>query len=108
MSQDASPITPNLLGEEFAGRRVLITGSSRGIGAAAALAFATLGAKVALHGTKKSFGFATAGWTAAPATGRIIQRIGPLLGVTPVDEASPAVGRALTVESLQGKRIETY
>ena len=51
---EASPFSQNLLGEEFAGRRVLITGSSRGIGAAVALAFATLGAKVALHGTKKS------------------------------------------------------
>jgi cell division protein FtsI (penicillin-binding protein 3) len=60
------------------------------------------------HGTKKSFGYATAGWTAAPASSRIIQRIGPILGVQPVDEASPAVVRALTVESLQGKRIESY
>ena len=60
------------------------------------------------HGTKKSFGYATAGWTAAPAASRIIQRIGPILGVQPVDESSPAVARALTVESLQGKRIETY
>lgn len=60
------------------------------------------------HGTKKSFGYATAGWTAAPATSRIIQRIGPILGVQPVDEASPAVVRALTVESLQGKRIDSY
>ena len=60
------------------------------------------------HGTKKSFGYATAGWTAAPAASRIIQRIGPILGVQPVDEASPAVVRALTVESLQGKRIESY
>ncbi|MGD9614873.1 MAG: peptidoglycan D,D-transpeptidase FtsI family protein [Alphaproteobacteria bacterium] len=60
------------------------------------------------RGTKKSHGYATAGWTAAPATGRIIQRIGPILGVQPVDEASPAVVRALTVESLQGKRVESY
>lgn len=60
------------------------------------------------HGTKKSHGYATAGWTVAPATGRIIQRIGPILGVQPVDEASPAVTRALTIESMQGKRIESY
>ncbi|HEX2150947.1 MAG TPA: penicillin-binding protein 2 [Stellaceae bacterium] len=60
------------------------------------------------RGTKKSFGYATAGWTAAPASSRIIQRIGPILGVQPVDEASPAVVRALTVESLQGKRVESY
>ncbi|MBV9015693.1 MAG: penicillin-binding protein 2 [Alphaproteobacteria bacterium] len=60
------------------------------------------------HGTKQSFGYATAGWTVAPATSRIIQRIAPILGVAPVDEASPAVTQALTIESLQGKRIESY
>jgi cell division protein FtsI (penicillin-binding protein 3) len=31
--------------------------------------------------TKDTFGFATAGYTAAPQVGRIIQRIAPLLGV---------------------------
>src|SRR4051794_7883848 len=60
------------------------------------------------HGTKASHGFATAGWTVVPATSRLVQRIAPILGVTPVDEASPEVVRALTLESLQGKRIETY
>jgi cell division protein FtsI (penicillin-binding protein 3) len=60
------------------------------------------------HGNKQSFGFATAGWTVAPATSRIVQRIAPILGVAPVDEASPAVTQALTIESLQGKRIENY
>jgi cell division protein FtsI (penicillin-binding protein 3) len=60
------------------------------------------------HGTKQSHGFATAGWTVAPATSRIIQRIAPVLGVQPVDEASPAVTKALAIESLQGKRIESY
>jgi cell division protein FtsI (penicillin-binding protein 3) len=60
------------------------------------------------HGTKASHGFATAGWTVVPATSRIIQRIAPILGVPPVDEASPAITRALAVESLQGKKIEAY
>jgi len=60
------------------------------------------------HGTKASHGYATAGWTVAPATGRIITRIAPLLGVTPVDEASPAITKPLMVESLQGKRIDSY
>jgi cell division protein FtsI (penicillin-binding protein 3) len=32
-------------------------------------------------GNKASFGFATGGWTAAPAVGRVISRIAPLLGV---------------------------
>jgi cell division protein FtsI (penicillin-binding protein 3) len=60
------------------------------------------------HPNKQSHGYATAGWTVAPATSRIIQRIAPLLGVQPVDESSPEVERALMVESLQGKRIEAY
>jgi len=60
------------------------------------------------HGTKESHGYATAGWTVAPATGRIISRIAPLLGIAPVDEKSPAVTQALQVESLAGKRIENY
>jgi cell division protein FtsI (penicillin-binding protein 3) len=34
--------------------------------------------------TKKTHGFATAGWTAAPTAGRIIERIAPLLGVPPL------------------------
>jgi 3-oxoacyl-[acyl-carrier protein] reductase len=54
MTELVTNISKGLLGEEFAGRKVFITGSSRGIGAAAALAFAALGAKVALHGTKDS------------------------------------------------------
>jgi cell division protein FtsI (penicillin-binding protein 3) len=33
------------------------------------------------RGNKASFGFATGGWTGAPAVGRVIARIGPLLGV---------------------------
>jgi cell division protein FtsI (penicillin-binding protein 3) len=32
-------------------------------------------------GTAESFGFATGGWTAAPAAGRVIDRIAPFLGV---------------------------
>lgn len=60
------------------------------------------------HGTKQSHGYATAGWTVVPATSRIVQRIAPLLGVMPVDETSPDIVKALTVESLQGKQIETY
>ena len=60
------------------------------------------------HPNKQSHGYATAGWTVAPATSRIIERIAPLLGVQPLDESSPEVQRTLMVESLQGKRIEAY
>jgi cell division protein FtsI (penicillin-binding protein 3) len=33
--------------------------------------------------TPETFGFATAGWNAVPAAGKIVQRIAPLLGVRP-------------------------
>lgn len=60
------------------------------------------------HGTKASYGYATAGWTVVPATGRLIARIAPLLGVRPVDDSSPAIVDALTPKSMQGKKIEVY
>jgi cell division protein FtsI (penicillin-binding protein 3) len=60
------------------------------------------------HPNKWSHGYATAGWTAAPAVGRTIVRIAPLLGVQPVDESSPEIVHALTPESMQGKRVEAY
>ena len=60
------------------------------------------------HGNKQSHGYATAGWTVAPATSRIVQRIAPLLGVAPVDEKSPEITQALQIESLAGRKIEDY
>lgn len=42
---------------------------------------------------KFSFGFTTGGFVAAPAVGRIIRRMGPLLGVRPI------LGRALATEN---------
>lgn len=38
-------------------------------------------------GTKASYGYATGGWVAAPAAGRIIGRIAALFGIAPADEA---------------------
>jgi len=60
------------------------------------------------HGNKESHGYATAGWTVAPATSRIIERIAPLLGVAPVDEQSPEIVKSLQIESLAGRKIEDY
>jgi cell division protein FtsI (penicillin-binding protein 3) len=60
------------------------------------------------HPNKQSHGYATGGWTAAPAVSRIIQRMAPLVGVQPVDESSPEIQQTLLVESLAGKRIEAY
>ncbi len=36
-------------------------------------------------GNAKTYGFATGGWTAAPAVGRIVSQIGPLMNLPPVE-----------------------
>ena len=38
------------------------------------------------QGTKETFGYATAGWTAAPVVSRVISRLGPMMGLVPVPE----------------------
>ena len=38
-----------------------------------------------------TFGFATAGWTAAPTAAKVIARIAPILRVSPVTEDGSAV-----------------
>ncbi len=43
------------------------------------------------QGIQETWGYATGGWVAAPAVGRIIQRIGPLLEVPPVAYAREEV-----------------
>jgi cell division protein FtsI (penicillin-binding protein 3) len=35
------------------------------------------------HGIKKTFNYATGGWVAAPAIGRIVRRMGPIVGIAP-------------------------
>ncbi|MET0294611.1 MAG: penicillin-binding protein 2 [Phenylobacterium sp.] len=50
------------------------------------------------HGNKETFGFATGGWTAAPAVGKVIDRIGPILGVARrADVVEPSMGVSETV-----------
>ena len=39
------------------------------------------------HGTKKTFDYATGGWVAAPAVGRIVRRMGPVVGIAPALDA---------------------
>ncbi len=49
-------------------------------------------------GTKETFGYATGGWVAAPVVSNVISRIGPMLGVRPVDEEAPAVRQQMAIE----------
>jgi cell division protein FtsI (penicillin-binding protein 3) len=42
-------------------------------------------------GNKATMGYATAGWVVAPAVGRIVTRVAALYGVSPVDDAAPAL-----------------
>jgi cell division protein FtsI (penicillin-binding protein 3) len=46
-----------------------------------------------------SHGYATGGWVAAPAMGRIVQRMAPLLGIVPVPEPADDDGDALLVQA---------
>lgn len=44
------------------------------------------------HGTKKTWGYATGGWVSAPVVGRVVERIGPMLGIRPIYEVQEAGG----------------
>jgi cell division protein FtsI (penicillin-binding protein 3) len=50
------------------------------------------------HGNKKSAGFETGGWVAAPAVARVISSMGPLLGIPPVDAESPVIQAKMEIE----------
>ena len=50
------------------------------------------------RGTRKTHGYATGGWVAAPVVGKTVARIGPLLGVKPVDEQSQQIERRMHLE----------
>ena len=49
------------------------------------------------HATKATHGYATAGWVVAPAAGKVIARIGPMLGLLPDIQDMPAIDEALAI-----------
>lgn len=57
------------------------------------------------RGIKETFGFATAGFTAAPTAGRIISRIGALYGLEPYDEKDPKIKKLLKVDYEIDKKV---
>jgi cell division protein FtsI (penicillin-binding protein 3) len=58
-------------------------------------------------GQKKSYGYATGGWVAAPAVKRIVEQAAPLLGILPVDEESPEIRQKLRVDLQIGEEKKT-
>jgi cell division protein FtsI (penicillin-binding protein 3) len=48
-------------------------------------------------GTKETFNYATGGWVAAPVVKHVVERMGPLVGMTPVDPEAPDLRRDLAV-----------
>jgi len=55
------------------------------------------------HANASTHGYATAGWVAAPAAGRVIARIGPMLGLLPDIADAEAIKQALYVPLQPGR-----
>ena len=58
-------------------------------------------------GTEETRGYATGGWVAAPVVGKVIERLGPILGMLPVDEDRADIKRQLAIDidtTNRGKR----
>jgi cell division protein FtsI (penicillin-binding protein 3) len=55
------------------------------------------------HGNKSTYGYSTAGWVAAPAAGRVIARVAPMLGMLPDIQDAPAINQALYIPLEPGR-----
>ncbi|HXT80047.1 MAG TPA: penicillin-binding protein 2 [Acetobacteraceae bacterium] len=55
------------------------------------------------HGNKSTYGYATAGWVAAPAAGKVIARIGPILGLLPDTQDAAAINASLFIPLQPGR-----
>jgi cell division protein FtsI (penicillin-binding protein 3) len=55
------------------------------------------------HGNKNTYGYATAGWVVAPAAGKVIARIGPMLGMLPDIQDMPQINQALAIPLQPGR-----
>ena len=55
------------------------------------------------HGNKATYGYATAGWVVAPAAGKVIARIAPMLGMLPDIVDMPAINQALVIPLQPGR-----
>lgn len=86
-----------LLSDEFRGQRVLVTGSSRGIGLAVAAAFAGLGASVAIHGSADRAALAATAERLSAGGARVVPVTGDFM-----DPAAVGAVVAQAVDALGG------
>lgn len=56
-------------------------------------------------GNKKTYGFATGGWVAAPVVGQVVNAAAPLLGVTPMDSIRNAAADSRVLQPLGSRLI---
>ncbi len=60
-------------------------------------------------GNASTHGFRSAGWTTAPIISRLISRIGPILGVEPVDEESDKIRKKMFIPTYsREKKLATF
>ena len=52
------------------------------------------------QGNERTHGYATGGWVAAPVVRQVIERMGPMFGIAPVDADRPEILEALELPSL--------
>jgi cell division protein FtsI (penicillin-binding protein 3) len=57
------------------------------------------------HGNKSTYGFSTAGWVAAPAAGRVIARMAPMMGMLPDIQDAPEINQALAIPLEPGRPL---
>lgn len=55
------------------------------------------------HGNKSTYGYSTAGWVVAPAAGKVIARIGPMLGLLPDIRDMAEINQALSIPLQPGR-----
>jgi cell division protein FtsI (penicillin-binding protein 3) len=55
------------------------------------------------HGNKSTYGYSTAGWVAAPAAGRVIARMAPMMGMLPDTQDAPQINQALFIPLQPGR-----
>jgi cell division protein FtsI (penicillin-binding protein 3) len=55
------------------------------------------------HGNKSTYGYSTAGWVAAPETGRVIARMGPMMGMLPDTQDAAKINQELSIPLEPGR-----